>query len=266
MYCHAIYRMCTNCFSEFMLTFIYLTVTDSSHFPKDDDIRMNNSGSEFTGFSQSSGNDYTSTPDVSKSTAFKVQTSSPPKTKDDECMELDTARVSKYSETPTPTPSPTLPSSSLPLSKSSPPPSSGYRAQGEIFKFDSTCIKMSAPTACKFSSSVNFPSTRKEAGISSQNKKDPNSMASSVSPSRHGLDPNLKISYKQQMHITNQQRESYGRNILARYPSIDGSKRKYIPNGSPRTAGKRTPPPVHPKPSPRAVVLKLDAELGSSQC
>ena len=75
-------------------------------------------------------------------------------------------------------------------------------------------------------------------------------------------DPNVKSNVRTQEHITNQQRAAYGRNILARAPSIDATKHaKY---------SKTTLPVVSPQlrfgTQPVRSVEVPDAETGWSQC
>ena len=158
------------------------------------------------------------------------------------------------------TPSPKV--FTVPLStKSTPPQSSGYRQQGTIFKFDPTSIKMNS-------------SGETSEMAAARRSTEPNVASGSSTPPRRGTDPNLKSNYRQNVHLTNQQRQNYGRNILARYPSIDGSKSKYLPNGdaSPRPPMEKRPPPppVRPKPSRQLstkTVLELDdGDVGSSLC
>lgn len=144
----------------------------------------------------------------------------------------------------------------------------------------------------KFSKLVDLPSTRRDGETSTEHEAaadiasgvsadqpgmDPNlkktdqfsrSVDSPLSAGQKRVDPNLKKTYRQKIHITNQQRQSYGKNILARYPSIDGSKSKYLPNASTKNTTRQIlhvlPKPSHKRTSKE--VLELDAELGSSQC
>ena len=199
---------------------------------------------------------------ISKLTPTHPQGESPPSpNKTDGSDDSDTWCVSKFSQTPKPGPISQQPTHA----KVIPPQSSGYREQGPIFKFDPTSIKMNTPNSSNLSKSVDLPSHSSEiVGVASdQQEADANVLPADLS-GRRATDPNFKTNYRQNMHITNRQRENYGRNILARYPSFDGSKSKYIPNGSLKRGERRGPPPVLPKPS--KIVVKLDAEVGSSQC
>ena len=83
------------------------------------------------------------------------------------------------------------------------------------------------------------------------------SMASKAPPP---LDPNLKSNLRTEEHLTNREREVYGRNIVARTPSIDGSKNSLrIQNGHVH----KLPVSYH---AHGGFVQIHDSEVGVSQC
>ena len=91
-------------------------------------------------------------------------------------------------------------------------------------------------------------------------------------------DPNMQLNYKARVYLTSEEKRAYGRNILARMPSIDGSKAKYLV-GAAETGGGRVHSsaslynggslqrglgvPGYPR---RQEIVQLDSELGCSQC
>lgn len=222
----------------------------------------------------STDNDYSNPPDKAVSEDFKKIPPSPPlktypsvsPTKSSESDDSGITGTSKCSDLGTPSPiACAMPSPT----KSNPPQSSGYRQQGAIFKFDPTSIKIN----------TSYPSMKPSSTSTGKHAAEPSADSNLSIGTRRGTDPNLKSNYRQNVHLTNQQRQNYGRNILSRYPSIDGSKSKYIP-GSDGSDGRlptnrRPPPPVRPKPKPEVAaqsaptktVLQLDdGDVGSSQC
>ncbi len=145
---------------------------------------------------------------------------------------------------------PTTPPSAADLS---PPPSSGYKSGGgSVFNFSTH----STPRASTHSNGASASSSS-ETG-------------SSYQPSPVPGDPNVKLNYNAKVYLTNSERAAYGRNILARQPSVDGSKMKYIVGDRSR----RTSNSSYASDSlPRATyhrrhdaVQLADSEMGCSQC
>jgi hypothetical protein len=89
-------------------------------------------------------------------------------------------------------------------------------------------------------------------------------------------DPNIQLNYKARVYLTNSQRETYGKNMLTRMPSIDGSKSKYtgiVDRVSSCTTFADSLPHQHHSARQhhaahqrRKDVVELDSELCSSQC
>ena len=85
---------------------------------------------------------------------------------------------------------------------------------------------------------------------------------SMVVKQRTYTDPNLKSNLKQVEHITNQQRATYGSNLLARSPSIDAKHN--VADGY-RTNGRTLPYKVSYSTDPESVRIS-GAEMSCSQC
>ncbi len=146
----------------------------------------------------------------------------------------------------------------------SPSAKSKHRAQGEIFTFTHPSIPYgSSPSKKQRGGCVpstppyaTSPYTMSVQGMGYHTQQSPGKMGGTLP-----RDPNLQRNYKAEVHLTQQQREAYGRNLLARTPSIDGSKSKYIYSDS----ESRTLP--HTQRFPRQQdFVHIDAEMGCSQC
>lgn len=211
---------------------------------KEEVLRINNSTSDFTNSNNftRSGNDYARhVPSHLKEpqTPVKYPLSIP-----------EAEAASKKLATPTPPPE-----------FSSPP----GKSQPSVFTFTPSSIHMSphassTPKCPQYGSSV--------AGASAYSSSDSSYQDPGENPSQ--TDPNLKLNYKARVYLTNSQRQAYGRNILARMPSIDGSKSKYIVEHPGRVSSVS----MYASDSlPRASyqhrrqdMVQLDTELGCSQC
>ena len=141
-------------------------------------------------------------------------------------------------------------------------------SSGAAAKFSSTypplcCESCDVPDSCSITPVPVSPPTTPFSKTFSFDTKVP------VSPPHYTsfepqakTDPNVKSSVRAEEHITNQQRAAYGRNILARAPSIDATKHaKY---------SKTTLPVVSPHlrfgTQPVRSVDVPDAVTGWSQC
>lgn len=215
-----------------------------------EEVRINNSTSEFSNsnnFTRSS-NDYTRHVPHLKEPQTPVKYPMTP--------EEEAAAAKKCVATPPP-------EFSLPPSKSQP----------SVFTFTPSSVpphSCSTPKSPPYCSSV--------AGASSSSDGSYQEPGGGGGDKLSHTDPNVQLNYKARVYLTNSQREAYGRNILARMPSIDGSKSKYtgiveLPGrvssstmvaGSPMYAGDSLPRQVgyHR----RQDIVQLDTELGCSQC
>lgn len=239
---------------------------------QDDMLRINNSTTDFTSsnnFTRSGGgNDYTQhLPPHLKLPPSPHKPKIPPSS-----PEGAAAAASSSSSCEDPAPEKKLATPSPPptkLDEESPPTScsSGYKSQGSIFTFHPSSVHaISLDSTPKLSGSY----SRSVSGASAHS--DSPLQVSSERPAN--ADPNFQLNYKARVYLTHEQKRAYGRNILARMPSVDGSKTKYLVGsggeGGGGLGGRASSSSLYSSDSlPRGRkhdVLQMDAELGSSQC
>lgn len=164
-----------------------------------------------------------------------------------------------------------------------PPPSAGCKNQGSIFTFHPSSIHTTNTSSLSSSSSSSSSTTPPPPGKSVSYSR---SMSGASAYSETGTlrvstekpahsDPNFLLNYKAKVNVTDEQKKVYGRNILSRQPSVDGSKTKYYlgdgggSRNSTTSSGYESgslPRSAYRYHAPRRDVVQLDAELGCSQC
>lgn len=222
---------------------------------KDDILRINNSTSEFStsnNFTRSS-NDYTKhVPQHLKEPQTPVKYPQPPV---------------KYPMPPEGTPKKCV-ATPTPPPEFSPPPS---KSQPSVFTFSHSSVH-TPPHSCPHPKSPLYCGSITGGSASSASSDSSyQELGGGGGKSAH-KNPNLQLNYKARVYLTNSQRENYGPNILARMPSIDGSKSKYT--GIVEMPGRVSSSGSYASDSmPRRTTyhrqqdrVQLDTELGCSQC